>query len=209
MKVITRLTVFIVVCLMFGMGLSGCDPASSQTSPPQEAAAFGLAIHGGAGTILRSDMTPEREQEFRAKLTEALQTGHTVLADGGTSLDAVVATLMVMEDSPLFNAAKGAVFTSEGTVELDASIMDGQTRQAGAIAGVKHIRNPITLARLVMEDSPHVMMVGSGAEAFAQENGFGVGRRRRSLIRRALPDSPMATSTAREWLPIREPTAPV
>ena len=131
-----------------------------------------LVIHGGAGTILRGDMTAEAEARYRAKLQEALQEGHGVLSEGGSSLDAVVATLRVLEDSPLFNAGKGAVFTSDGTVELDASIMDGATRQAGAVAGVKHVPHPIELARLVMEASPHVMMVGDGAEAFAQQHGI-------------------------------------
>lgn len=139
---------------------------------PEEGPRFGMVIHGGAGTILRSNMTPETEQAYRMKLTEALQAGYTVLNDGGSSLDAIVATIIVMEDSPLFNAGKGAVFTSEGTVELDASIMDGRTRNSGAVAGIKHIKNPIKLARLVMEDSPHVMMVGDGAETFAKEHNL-------------------------------------
>ncbi|HJQ68976.1 MAG TPA: isoaspartyl peptidase/L-asparaginase [Blastocatellia bacterium] len=132
---------------------------------------FKLVIHGGAGTILRSNMSPEREAAYRAALTEALQTGHAVLKRGGSSLDAIEATIKVLEDSPLFNAGKGAVFTSEGTNELDASIMDGATLKAGAVAGVKRIKNPISLARLVMEKSPHVMMVGEGAETFARQNG--------------------------------------
>jgi beta-aspartyl-peptidase (threonine type) len=133
---------------------------------------FKLVVHGGAGTILKSRMTPEREAAYRAKLTEALQAGHAVLKNGGRSLDAIEATIKVLEDSPLFNAGKGAVFTSEGTNELDAAIMDGATLKAGAVAGVKRIKNPITLARLVMEKSPHVMMVGEGAEIFARQNGI-------------------------------------
>ena len=138
----------------------------------QAASETAIVVHGGAGTILRSNMTSEMEARYRAKLEEALQEGHSILAGGGSSLDAVVATLNILEDSPLFNAGKGAVFTSEGTVELDASIMDGATRQAGAVAGVKHIQHPIDLARLVMEASPHVMMVGDGAETFAQQHGM-------------------------------------
>ncbi|GIV62114.1 MAG: isoaspartyl peptidase/L-asparaginase [Rhodothermaceae bacterium] len=133
---------------------------------------FALAIHGGAGTIRQRDMTPEQEARYRAVLEQALRAGHRILAEGGTSLDAVVAAVTVLEDSPLFNAGKGAVFTHEGTVELDAAIMDGATRNAGAVAGVKHIRNPILLARRVMEASPHVLMIGEGAEAFAREQGF-------------------------------------
>ena len=131
-----------------------------------------IVIHGGAGTILKSNMTPERETAYREKLSEALQTGHAVLQNGGSSLDAVVASIQVMEDSPLFNAGIGAVFTSEETNELDSSIMDGSTRNAGSVAGVKTIKSPIAAARLVMESSPHVMMVGRGAETFARENGL-------------------------------------
>ncbi|HEV3470371.1 MAG TPA: isoaspartyl peptidase/L-asparaginase [Pyrinomonadaceae bacterium] len=132
---------------------------------------FGFVIHGGAGTIERSRMTPEREAAYRTALEGALTAGFEVLRRGGPGLDAVVAAIRLLEDSPLFNAGKGAVFTSEGTNELDASIMDGRTLKAGAVAGLKHVKNPITLARLVMEQSPHVMMVGEGAEAFARQKG--------------------------------------
>ena len=131
-----------------------------------------IVIHGGAGTIRRENMPPEREQQYREKLEEALKAGYAVLQNGGSSLDAVEATIHVMEDSPLFNAGKGAVFTSAGTNELDAAIMDGATLKAGAVAGLKRIKSPITLARWVMERSPHVMMVGVGAEDFAKENGM-------------------------------------
>ncbi len=131
-----------------------------------------IAIHGGAGTIRRGAMTPEMEQAYRAKLEEALRAGYAVLEQGGASLDAVVAAITILEDSPLFNAGKGAVFTSEGTNELDSSIMDGATLRAGAVAGVKTVKNPILLARAVMEKSPHVMMAGAGAEAFAAEQGL-------------------------------------
>ncbi|HEX7118167.1 MAG TPA: isoaspartyl peptidase/L-asparaginase, partial [Longimicrobiales bacterium] len=134
--------------------------------------AIAIAIHGGAGTIRRGDMTPEAEKAYRAKLEEALRAGYAVLEDGGTSLDAVVAAITVMEDSPLFNAGKGAVFTNAGTNELDAAIMDGATLRAGAVAGVKTVKNPILLARAVMERSPHVMLAGAGAEAFAAEQGL-------------------------------------
>ena len=128
---------------------------------------FGLLIHGGAGTIERQCMTPEREKAYRDKLAEALLDGLEVLEKGGTSLDAVVAAITLLEDSPLFNAGKGSVFTNAGTNELDASIMDGRTLNAGAVAELKRVKNPIVLARLVMEQSPHVMMVGEGAEVFA------------------------------------------
>ncbi|WP_299825333.1 isoaspartyl peptidase/L-asparaginase [uncultured Pontibacter sp.] len=127
-----------------------------------------LVIHGGAGTITRQNMTPEKEKAYREKLNEALQVGYAVLKKGGTSLDAVEATVKVMEDSPLFNAGKGAVFTSEGKNEMDAAIMDGKTLKAGSIASVTTIKNPITAARAVMEKSEHVMMIGAGAEKFAQ-----------------------------------------
>jgi L-asparaginase / beta-aspartyl-peptidase len=132
---------------------------------------FGFVIHGGAGTIERGRMTPERERAYRDKLTEALLAGFAVLKKGGACLDAVVAAITLLEDSPLFNAGKGAVFTSEGTNELDSSIMDGRTLKAGAVAGLKRVKNPILLARLVMEQSPHVMMTGEGAEAFAVQKG--------------------------------------
>lgn len=132
---------------------------------------FGFVIHGGAGTLRRGEMTPELEKEYRAKLTEALTTGYNILKNNGTSMDAVEKAINILEDSPLFNAGKGAVFTAEGTNELDASIMDGKTMKAGAVAGVKHIKNPISLARMVMEKSPFVMLAGDGAEAFAKKQG--------------------------------------
>lgn len=138
----------------------------------EEARNFSLVLHGGAGTITRESMTSETEAEYRAKLEEALKTGHAILADGGTSLDAVESTIRVLEDSPLFNAGKGAVFTHEGRNELDASIMDGSNQQAGAVAAVTIIRNPISAARAVMEKSPHVMMVGNGANLFATSVGL-------------------------------------
>lgn len=130
-----------------------------------------IAIHGGAGTIEKSEMTPEKEKAYRAKLRDALDTGYGVLDKGGSSLDAVVAAINVLENSPLFNAAKGAVYTYDGHHELDASIMDGETRRAGAVAGVKRIESPINLARMVMEDSPFVMLSGQGAEDFARSRG--------------------------------------
>lgn len=131
-----------------------------------------LVIHGGAGTITRQNMTPEKEKTYREKLDEALQAGYAVLKKGGTSMDAVEAAIHVMEDSPLFNAGKGAVFTNEGKNELDAAVMDGKTLKAGSVASVTTIRNPISAARAVMEKSEHVMMIGSGAEQFAKINGL-------------------------------------
>ncbi|MCP5053422.1 MAG: isoaspartyl peptidase/L-asparaginase [bacterium] len=133
---------------------------------------FGLVLHGGAGVIAKGKLTPEQETARREKLKEALMAGYNILKKGGPSLDAVEAAIRILEDSPLFNAGKGAVFTGDGTNELDSSIMDGKTLNAGAIAGVKHIKNPITLARKVMERSPHVMLSREGAEAFAKTLGL-------------------------------------
>jgi beta-aspartyl-peptidase (threonine type) len=131
-----------------------------------------LAVHGGAGTIERSKMTPEREHEYRAGIENALRAGSAILRRGGAALDAVEAAVRVLEDDPHFNAGKGSVFTSVGTNEMDAAIMDGKTRSAGAVAGVQHVRNPIVLARAVMEKSKHVFLIGSGAEEFAKRNGI-------------------------------------
>ncbi|UBM57811.1 isoaspartyl peptidase/L-asparaginase [Marinilongibacter aquaticus] len=133
---------------------------------------YAIAIHGGAGTILKSRMTPEMEEAYRSKLAEAMNAGYGVLEAGGEAKDAVVAAIQVMEDSPLFNAGKGAVFTHEGRNEMDASIMEGKLLNAGAVAGVRHIKSPISAARAVMEDSPHVLLAGAGAEEFASEKGL-------------------------------------
>jgi beta-aspartyl-peptidase (threonine type) len=132
---------------------------------------FVLVIHGGAGTILKSQMTPEKEKLYTQGLNDALNAGNEVLAKGGTALDAVVAAIKVLEDNPLFNAGKGAVFTNEGKNEMDAAIMDGSNLKAGSVAGVTTIKNPITAARAVMDKSEHVMMTGKGAEKFAQQSG--------------------------------------
>ncbi len=135
---------------------------------------WSLAIHGGAGTLDRADMTPEKRAAYEAALQVALDAGAKVLADGGSAMDAIKAAIIPMEDSPLFNAGRGAVFTWDGTNELDASIMDGRDRSAGAIAGVKTVKNPILLADTVRTASPHVMLMGAGAEQFAAEQGFAV-----------------------------------
>jgi beta-aspartyl-peptidase (threonine type) len=136
------------------------------------AADWTLVIHGGAGVIERSAMTPERDRETRAALTRALQVSGAILDRGGSSLDAVEAAVKVLEDDPHFNAGRGAVFTYEGRNELDAAIMEGKTRKAGAVAGVTTTKNPISLARAVMEKSQHVMLAGSGATEFAREQGI-------------------------------------
>lgn len=130
-----------------------------------------IAIHGGAGTITRANMTPEMEEVYRESLENAIQKGYAVLKAGGSSLDAVEAAVMEMENNPLFNAGKGAVFTHEGKNEMDASIMDGSNLKAGSIAGVTTIKNPIKTARKVMDNSVHVMLAGKGAEEFAAEQG--------------------------------------
>ena len=171
--------------------LTAGPTATAQPDMPSDDTRYVLAIHGGAGVIQRSSMTAEREAAYRAKLEESLRAGYAVLDAGGSALDAVTAAIPILEDSPLLNAGRGAVFTNEGTVELDASIMDGATLAAGAVAGVKQIQHPILLARSVMEQSPHVLLVGDGAEAFAAEQGFETvendyfhtDRRRRALER--------------------------
>ncbi len=150
-------------------------PTSSEKSPDQqpnmENQKFRLAIHGGAGTIERSSMTSEREHEYRAGLERALTAGYEILKRGGSSVDATVAAVRVLENDPHFNAGKGSVFNSAGVNEMDAAIMDGKTLAAGAVASLQHVKNPIGLARLVMEKSGHVMMDSGGAELFAKENG--------------------------------------
>ena len=133
---------------------------------------FAIAIHGGAGTILKENMSAEKEVAYKEKLEEAIRAGYAVLNEGGTSIDAVEIAINILEDSPLFNAGKGAVFTNSGTNELDASIMDGSNLNAGASAGTKIVRNPISLARVIMEKSPHVILAGEGAEQFAKEQNL-------------------------------------
>ena len=133
---------------------------------------IGLVVHGGAGTMERGKMTAEHEREYRAGLENALRAGWEILQHGGSSLDATEAAVRTFEDDPLFNAGKGSVFSAAGTNEMDAAIMDGKTLRAGAVADVQHVKNPISLARLVMEKSPHVLMAGEGAESFAKEHGI-------------------------------------
>lgn len=132
---------------------------------------FSIAIHGGAGTILREQMSDELQQSILADLEAAVKAGHQILEKGGEALDAVVAAVKVLEDSPNFNAGKGSVLTHNEMVEMDASVMDGRNQAAGAVAGVRHIKNPIELARDVMKNSNHVLLVGEGAEKFAFEQG--------------------------------------
>ncbi len=157
-----KLAAFIALALM------------SQPALAEDAPKWSIAIHGGAGTLDPKAMTPEKRAAYEADLQRALDAGSKILAEGGDAMDAIKAAVLIMEDSPLFNAGKGAVLTWDGTAELDASIMDGRDRSAGAVAGVKTVRNPILLADKVRTDSDHVMLMGAGAEAFAAEKGFAV-----------------------------------
>ena len=155
------------------LALVACQPGETDAAPDRApdsiAADFGIVIHGGAGTILRENLTEELEGRYHDALRTALEAGYEVLEAGGSAMDAVVAAVVILEDEPLFNAGRGSVFTSEGTNELDAAVMDGRDLDAGAVAGVTTLRNPILLARLVMEESPHVLFTGEGAETFADQ----------------------------------------
>lgn len=151
--------------MLFNSALAQSDTSRATVQPV-------LVIHGGAGTILKKNMTPEKERAYQDALKAALDKGYAILKRGGSALDAVEAAVRSMEDNPLFNAGKGAVFTHEGKNEMDAAIMNGQTLAAGSVAGVTTIRNPITAARAVMEKSQHVMMTGRGAEEFARLQGL-------------------------------------
>lgn len=133
---------------------------------------FSIAIHGGAGTLVRGKMTPEKEKAYKASLQLALDTGYAILQNNGTSTDAVEAAVKVLEDSPLFNAGKGSVFTAEGTHEMDAAIMEGKDLQAGAVSLITGIKNPVSLAKDVMEKSEHVFLAGAGAMAFANQHNY-------------------------------------
>lgn len=158
-------------CVLFAACQSSPDKAPAQPSTAARPA-YAIAIHGGAGALSRAEMTPEKEAQYRAALDTALAIGETILKNGGPALDAVERTITYLEDCPLFNAGRGAVFTHEGRNELDASIMDGRTEKAGAVGSVMNVKNPIKLARAVMDKSPHVLLTGRGAEQFAVENGI-------------------------------------
>ncbi|UCH82902.1 MAG: isoaspartyl peptidase/L-asparaginase [Candidatus Latescibacterota bacterium] len=160
----------ILLTLLISIGLFSCAP---ETQVPKEPV-ITMVIHGGAGTITRDKMTPEQEKAHVDKLTEALEAGMAILQNDGSCLDAVEAAIRILEDSPLFNAAKGAVFTAQGKNEHDASIMDGSTHSAGAVASVTTIKNPISAARAVMEHTGHVLLVGRGAEMFAASQGLDI-----------------------------------
>jgi beta-aspartyl-peptidase (threonine type) len=187
----------------------------------QSAHHWAIVLHGGAGVIERRTMDPKTEAVYRTSLTQAIQAGSAILAQGGSSLDAVEAAIRILEDDPLFNAGRGAVFTAEGKNELDAAIMDGATLKAGAVAGVIRTRHPISLARAVMEKSPHVMLIGAGSDAFAAETGleqvdpsfFFTERRWQSLVRqlkkegRPIPPRP-AGAPPPPLVPVAEIEAP-
>src|SRR5436853_5227374 len=168
MKFFRTLNCFFVIALFS----AGARALAQENQPDMEAKKIGLVIHGGAGTIERSKMTPEKERDYRAGLERALTAGYEILKRGGSSLDATEAAVRVLEDDPHFNAGRGSVFTSAGTNEMDASIMDGKTLKAGAVVRLKPGKNPIGQARMGQEKMPHVMMDGDGAETFARENGI-------------------------------------
>ncbi len=157
-------TFFLLLTSSFSSLAQNTGPESAPTLSP-----WVLVIHGGAGGPPKGAYSPEKEQQYRDKMTEALKAGAAILQNNGSSLDAVEAAIRILEDSPLFNAGKGAVLDDQGKAEMDASIMDGKTLMAGAVAGVMTIKNPISAARRVMTNSPHVLLIGGGAEKFAKE----------------------------------------
>ena len=162
----------ILIYILFTVCSSSLFAQQTTVSNKTSTGKYVLVIHGGAGTLNKSQFTPALEAKYKSGLDSALLVGNAILEKGGTALDAVEATVKVLENNPLFNAGKGAVFTSEGVNELDAAIMDGKTLAAGSIAGVRTIKNPITAARAVMEKSEHVLLSGRGAEAFAASQGI-------------------------------------
>ncbi|MBZ9787288.1 isoaspartyl peptidase/L-asparaginase [Psychroflexus sp. CAK57W] len=165
------------------------SPKLSKEKDVVKAPKFGIVIHGGAGVIKKENMTDSLQEAYEAKLEEAINLGHKILSEGGTALEAVKETINVMENSPLFNSGKGAVLNADGIAELDASVMDGKTKNAGAVSGVQHIKNPINLALKVMNESDHVMLSATGAEEFAKlhglefvENSYFITERRRKAL---------------------------
>ncbi|MGH8283400.1 MAG: isoaspartyl peptidase/L-asparaginase family protein [Gammaproteobacteria bacterium] len=194
--------IFFLGLSLFTSGVLAAGPLAAANHP------IAIVIHGGAGTISPKDMTPALEAEYRFVLRKALTTGYGVLKKGGASIDAVQAAIEVMENSPLFNAGKGAVFTHDGKNEMDAAIMDGSDLKAGAVADVQHIKNPIALARLVMEKTPHVLMVSDGAEKFALSQGMQLmpasyfyTKQRWDALQRALKQQGNKTAAVEEQYP--------
>jgi beta-aspartyl-peptidase (threonine type) len=160
-------TIIMIVAITFS-----CTSTQQEKAPPPEKADWAIVIHGGAGTIKREFMTPEKDSLYRAKLAEALNVGSEILKNGGTSMDAVEQTIHILEESPLFNAGRGSVFNERGQNEMDAAIMNGETHAAGAVVNVHTIKSPISAARAVMEKSEHVMLTSEGAEIFAKKQGL-------------------------------------
>jgi beta-aspartyl-peptidase (threonine type) len=172
-RLVLAIAIAVALALAAALSLRTGGAGDARAASAQDGARNVMfAIHGGAGTIRREDLTPEQEAAFRAGLTTALETGRDVLRGGGDATDAVKAAIVTMEDSELFNAGKGAVFTTDAKQELDASIMDGRSLDTGAVTGVEHIKNPIRLADAVRTGSRHVMFAGYGAELYAQDKGF-------------------------------------
>ncbi len=202
MKSITDLFIaFLILGICFSSCHQGKKVSNQQpANDPVKTQVWAIAIHGGAGVITREKMTPEMDKEHRESLNDALQTGKKILSQGGSALEAVEQTIRVMEDNPLFNAGKGAVFTHDGKNELDAAIMDGSNLAAGAVAGVTDLKNPITAARCVMTKSEHVMLSGAGASQFAREQGLEIvppsyfyTRKRYDALQEALKREKMGT----------------
>ncbi len=173
MKSKLLLPIFLILAVFFQFcGNRGKTSSSQPAQTAPEKQAWAIVIHGGAGSLTRENLSPELDASYRQALSEALETGRKILEAGGSALDAVEKTINVMEDNPLFNAGKGAVFTHDGKNELDAAIMDGSDMAAGSVACVTDIKNPISAARKVMTNSPHVMLTGAGASEFAREQGL-------------------------------------
>lgn len=163
---------YLIITVLFLLLTIGCVKEIKNDDIKEDSTEFAIVVHGGAGYIYEGRYTVEEEVEYIEKLKDAINKGYDILENNGSAVDAVETAIRVLEDSPLFNAGKGGVFTDEGNVELDASIMDGKNINSGGVAGLKHIKNPITLARFVMEHSPHVLMFGEGAEKFSDEFGL-------------------------------------
>lgn len=195
----------VTVCIITFCSMIACKSGKSDFNIKSDETLKGkqewaIVIHGGAGVINRENMSPEMDRDYRLGLTEALNTGKKILEQGGSALDAVESTIRIMEDNPLFNAGKGAVFTHDGKNELDAAIMDGSNLAAGSVAGVTDIKNPITAARYVMTKSVHVMLSGAGASQFAKEQGLEIvppeyfaTDKRKSELQKALENEKMGT----------------
>jgi beta-aspartyl-peptidase (threonine type) len=190
----------IVFVLLALMAARVCAAAPAAAPPP-----IAIVIHGGAGVIEPAYMTPQKAASYRAGLAAALDAGYAVLERGGNSLDAVTEAVRLMEDDPQFNAGRGAVLNQDGDAELDAAIMDGHGPRAGAVAAVRHVKNPVELARLVMEKSPHVLLVGEGAEEFALEQGLALVPR--SYFRTEAREREFEETRHAEWAPRNAATA--